>query len=462
MNSYLSWLFESGISLAAFYLAYRFFLNRESLFQSNRGFLLFALFFSVALPFLNISSPVKNLHYSYFIPEVEIIGNMATEKVVNNEAFSVFQILWYIYILVSAFLLLRFLLRLYNLQRFISQNRSLKQGKVFIIKTDMNHAPFSFFNYMVINDNNVNKNDREKIIEHESVHIRQYHSVDLLIIEILTIIQWFNPFIWLYKPALKELHEYLADREVLKKGTNLSLYQQILLNFQLKKEFFTLVNNFNYSLTKKRFIMMTKTKPALRANIKFLVLLPLLAFLLISFTKINASVFQENNPSSENPQITEIIHTPVNLNQGEPVPPMDPVKPVKVKKDEKAPPPPPPPPATASDTLKKNEKDIFIIVEEMPKFGEEDEGGSSFRKYIAENLVYPAEAIKQGMQGRVFVQFIVTSEGDIIDVEIVRGVHELLDAEAIRVIKSSPKWISGKQRGKPVNVRFTFPITFTL
>ncbi len=106
------------------------------------------------------------------------------------------------------------------------------------------------------------------------------------------------------------------------------------------------------------------------------------------------------------------------------------------------------------------EEEVFIVVEDMPKF----KGGKSdgFRKYIANNLDYPQEASEMNIEGRVYVQFAVNSKGEVVDVVVVRGVHPLLDEEAKRVIKSSPRWTPGKQRGRPVKVQFTFPIAFQL
>ncbi|MBE9511292.1 MAG: energy transducer TonB, partial [Bacteroidetes bacterium] len=107
------------------------------------------------------------------------------------------------------------------------------------------------------------------------------------------------------------------------------------------------------------------------------------------------------------------------------------------------------------------EGEIFFIVEDMPKFSYDSiESFDAFRKYVMYNLIYPEEAAKKGTEGKVFVQFVVDKNGDVKNVEIVKGAGPLLDAEAIRVIKSSPRWIPGKQKGKEVNVAFTFPIMF--
>jgi TonB family protein len=427
MNNYVSWLLESGISLALFYLVYRIFLNRENQFQSNRGFLLFALLFSVTLPFIQIPSPIQHLHYSHYLPGVEITANMSLVSTETGKSLSLLQMIWLVYVAGAVLMFSVFVFRLIELIRIIKYNSSSKKGRIRIITTELDHSPFSFLNFLVINDKQLSTEQKEKIIEHESVHIRQFHTIDILIVELFVILQWFNPFVWLYKSSLKELHEYLADRELIRKGTNVPVYQQLLLNFQIRRQFLTLTNNFNYSLTKKRFIMMTKTKTSAFAGIKMAIMLPLVLTIILSLTKLNASG-------------TETL-------------------------EKYSPPPPPPPPASqqkSDDTGKSLTEEIFVVVEQMPKFNEADENGSEFRKYIAENLVYPKEAAKSGIQGRVFVQFIIDSEGFIKDAKVIRSVHELLDAEALKIVESSPKWIPGKQRGKEVNVQFTFPINFVL
>lgn len=106
------------------------------------------------------------------------------------------------------------------------------------------------------------------------------------------------------------------------------------------------------------------------------------------------------------------------------------------------------------------EEEVFVIVEDMPSF----KGGdlNEFRNWVAKNLKYPEIAAENGIQGRVFVQFAVNAKGEVVDVNVVRGVDPALDAEAVRVIKSSPKWAPGKQRGRPVKVQFTFPVVFVL
>ena len=106
------------------------------------------------------------------------------------------------------------------------------------------------------------------------------------------------------------------------------------------------------------------------------------------------------------------------------------------------------------------EEEVFFIVEDMPKF--QGGGKEKFREWIAKNLQYPPIAAENGISGRVFVQFAVNAQGEVVDVKVVRGVDPALDKEAVRVVKSSPRWTPGKQRGRPVKVQFTFPIVFVL
>ena len=106
------------------------------------------------------------------------------------------------------------------------------------------------------------------------------------------------------------------------------------------------------------------------------------------------------------------------------------------------------------------EEEVFFIVEDMPQF--QGGGKEKFREWIAQNLQYPPIAAENGISGRVFVQFAVNAKGEVVDVVVVRGVDPALDKEAVRVVKSSPKWTPGKQRGRPVKVQFTFPIVFVL
>ncbi len=285
----LSLIIEPAISLALFYLAYAIFLRRLTFFRANRYFLLAAVVFSLLLPHINFSPPVSVATYSIIIPEVTITGeappgHIPSERVPVNTA----KLLMTIYIAGAVVLSLRLALRLVHLAFIIGRNRKNRYNNAIIVNLKSEQPPFSFLNYIFINERLYDKEERHKIIEHELVHINQVHSFDLLLLELLTIVQWFNPVAWLYRRSMLEIHEYLADEEIIRKGTNISFYQSLLLNLQLGREYFSPASNFNRSLTLNRIRMMTSIKPAAWKRTGFFILMPALVMLVLMCTKEEA------------------------------------------------------------------------------------------------------------------------------------------------------------------------------
>jgi TonB family protein len=272
-------------------------------------------------------------------------------------------------------------------------------------------APFSFLNRIYINPDNYSQHQVNEIIAHERVHVTQQHTYDCLFYEFLIVFFWFNPIVYKYRTSAKELHEYLADEGAIKSGVSEEVYQQLLFEQATGVSMLTLANSFNYSLLKRRLIMLTKIKSSKWAKIRVLFVLPVILALLV--------VFACNQVEKEELSVTE----------------------------------------DTSKQAEMTEDGAYFTVEEMPEF----EGGDlALKKFIVENVKYPEQAKADGIQGRVFIQFVVNQIGEIEQVKVVRGVDPALDAEAIRVISSLPKWKPGKQSGKPVRVSFTVPINFEL
>jgi TonB family protein len=439
MTDILSWILEPAISLSLFYLGYVLFLKHEAFFRANRYYLLTAILFSFALPYINITSPVAPVNYSFIIPEVSITGAAINqEAAVADGGITASTIIITIYLIVAFMLFGRLALRMRQLYLLVVLNKCTRYGNAYIVNLKSDQAPFSFMNYIFINPGHYNPEEEKKIIEHELVHIGQYHSVDVLILEFLTILQWFNPFAWLFRKSMVEVHEYLADYEMIKKGTNVSFYQTLLMNLQIGREFFLPVNHFNKSLTLNRIRMMTRLRPPSWRKIKFLLLIPAVFVITLMCTK-----YEEEIPGLLNePLIAENINT-------------DPIADELPERES---------PLTAAETfippVMSENNDVFFEVEEMPGF--QGKGQDGFRNYIAENLRYPQIAAESGIQGRAFVQFVVKADGSVADAKIVRGVDPALDREALRVVMASPKWEPGRQRGQAVDVAFTFPINFVL
>lgn len=285
-----------------------------------------------------------------------------------------------------------------------------------VILPDKSHS-FSFFNFIFLSMPAGETPGQSPVLHHEMAHARQWHSLDILLIQIVKIFQWFNPFVYLAEKALQETHEYLADAAVLEQDGEPGRYRLLLLTqvFGLQPGIF---NFFNHSLIKNRLTMMTKEKSPLRNRFKYLAALPLVLLLGLVMC--------------------------CNRNKTEALPP---------------PPPPPPPPPTEELTTTENEP-ALIEVDEQATF----QGGDilKFREWVQKSVVYPEDAIKKGITGKVTLQFAVNSSGKVCDIKILRGVDPMLDNETIRVLESSPDWLPAKKAGSNVKQQFVMPVVFAL
>ena len=470
MDSVINFLLESGVSLALLSLIYVVFLRRETFLRLNRVFLLFSLAFSVILPFLHLRiyepqsvllNEVTVTPYRNLLEAITVYGQDLSGTVIRSISSSNLVIL--IYLLGLLFFSFRFLFRVGQIAMLIHRHPVLKSGKIKFVLIEKEFSPFSFLSYVFIDPSKRNDIDYQEIVTHELEHIRQGHTFDVLILELLTILQWVNPFVWILKKVIRENHEFLADRAVLNKGANILHYKQLLLNqvvgFQLD-----MANNFNSSLIRKRIIMISKIKSSRIANLKYLAgALCLIVLVVIFACEQKETVVAEQIKSeqkiildldgqqlvitgddAEN-QVQKLLRSGnynVNKTEQEGVTYMN-----AVKEEELLP-----------GTLGKNEE-VFFIVEEMPEF---PGGDLALRKFIANSVKYPEIAVENGIQGKVYVSFVVCKDGYVANAKIARGVEPSLDKEALRVVSSLPRWKPGVQRGQAVNVQYTVPINFVL
>ncbi|NOR11624.1 MAG: hypothetical protein GQ545_00020, partial [Candidatus Aminicenantes bacterium] len=198
MSDSLQYLLESGACLAIFYLIYWVFLKKETFFKFNRFFLILSIPLSFVIPLLNITSPIRT---SAVFEEAYMAGSAAGTQ---GQLFSISDIFLLAFFIGSAFFLFRFVLRLTQILLLIRKYGYHIYDGVKVVATDTETAPFSFFNFLFISNSDITDHRFERILTHETTHIKQYHSIDLLIMELLTILQWFNPFVWPYKKSLKE------------------------------------------------------------------------------------------------------------------------------------------------------------------------------------------------------------------------------------------------------------------
>lgn len=285
MNDFVIYLIESGISLALFYSVYWIFLRKDTFFVINRLYLVSSAAFSIIIPFIHITSPtfinITSLIGSRPLLESPAVFSEGSSMPAQSLGISDFLLLIYIWGVV--FFFMRFVYQLLKVLILIRKNGIHRYNGLKIVFIDKDCSPFSFFNYIFINKSNISGDDFQRIVAHEMIHIKQYHSIDLLILEWLTIFQWFNPFVWPYKKSLKETHEYLADYAVIAQGCSAAKYQLLIFEQHVGVKLFELANNFNQSQIKRRITMMTKSKSKGLAKLKFLFLLPMLCFLILAF-----------------------------------------------------------------------------------------------------------------------------------------------------------------------------------
>ncbi|TCN67670.1 M56 family metallopeptidase [Acetobacteroides hydrogenigenes] len=303
----MEFLTKSAAWITIFYLFYRLFLVRETFYRLNRILLLLGIVLSLVLPAVSFTgwfsrqSVVKDVVKVYFKPEVS--QNVATPAVINNKPVAVVamqqpslgsNVGW---LLVAYFLgfTIMLLLLLYNLVRIllVRQRASYLQiNGTRIYEVEADSAAFTFFRWIFLNPSMVNKEDVVQIIEHERIHARKLHSVDLMLAELIRAVLWFNPLAWLYKRLVAQNLEFETDNVILQKGYNRKLYQYSLLNASVSKGGFALVSSFNINHLKTRIAMMNKKRSSKVSMVKMLLMLPvaLMVALVLCFSDVRARI----------------------------------------------------------------------------------------------------------------------------------------------------------------------------
>ncbi len=429
----IEYLIPIAIGLMVLWVAYRLLFTNSNRFQFNRFYLLSAMLFSLALPLFGFlmgqNSPqvvafkqnllggfmLKEITISYgeptavTLPEVEV----ATPTRIH---FSLWQVLGVIYLIGVAVMALLFLFKMAKLVAMIIRSPKRKMDGYTMVFTHKEHGPYSFFRYAFFTDENVNPD----IIRHELSHISHHHSWDILMVELMKIFQWFNPFIYFYKRELQSLHEYIADDDVVATGADKRNYMMLILQQCTAVDFSDMSNNFSLILTKKRIKMITKHEKAKGFWWKLLATLPVLALLLIVNARASAQQVKKTDETVYEFSTKDITN-------------------IKIKK--------------------VDNDSIYQIVEVMPEF---PGGTEKMMDYLSKNIKYPEAAKEKGISGRVFLSFVIEKDGAVSNVKVAKGIGKECDDEALRVVKAMPKWKPGLQKGKPVRVNYMLPIFFKL
>ena len=449
MGAFFIYILKSSVCLVLFYLFFRVLLSKETFHRFNRVALLGVLFLSLLIPFIEVTTnhQVEVQQTMLTIEQVLLMAEMepatvdATGGVAVHEVASLswIEILLLVYLSGIIFFACRNLYSLIRLFRLIHSGKreKLENGTTLVVH-EQEIAPFSWMKYIVISRKDLEENGREILI-HEAAHIRHRHSIDLLVADICIFFQWFNPGAWLLKQELQNIHEYEADETVINEGVNAKEYQLLLIKKAVGTRLYSMANSFNHSKLKKRITMMLKEKSNPWARLKYLYVLPLAAIAVTAFARPEISEKMEEISAVKVNDLAEIVQEKVLQDT------------VKVSKDEKK-------DALVVTGVKSKEEEeivIFEVVEQMPEY---PGGMSALQKYLSEKIAGSPMKGKAG--GRVMVGFTVAETGKIKDVRVLQSDEASLNQEAERIVSEMPDWIPGKQRGRPVPVKYTVPIRF--
>ena len=281
MEAFGVYLLKSAVWLTGFTLIFLVFLRNERFFGLNRAFLLSGIFASIIFPLFT-------WHYAVVLPPLPVeeiqIPEMTGEVAYVPAPAPAIPFYWWIYILGITFLALRLIFQTIKVIKKLRKTGYVKNGPIKIVRTPEYHASFSFFSFVFVNPSTPDI-EAQEIVNHESGHIQNRHWFDLLMMELLRILQWFNPFAWVYAHLVRQNHEYLADEIALRRSSNPAIYQAALLNQVFGVPVISLANSFSNSLNKKRFTMMKKKIYSPFRKLRLLMVLPLIAFVFYAFAR---------------------------------------------------------------------------------------------------------------------------------------------------------------------------------
>lgn len=422
------YLLQVNVGLILFYALYKLVCTRDTFFRSRRFILIVSLVLPFILPFIDVREWLESrdrmimlthFDYSAVLPEI-VVGSEAVET--GNRVFVLSEWIGYLYLAGVVALLVRLAVQAFSLYRLIVRMPEKEINGVCVKCLNDPSGPFSFFGWIFMNPAAVKEGEISEILTHEMAHVKQHHSVDVLLAEMVSICCWMNPFAWLLKREVRLNLEFLADRKVMEAGFATKSYQYHLLGLAYNHKY-GLSNNFNFSHLKQRIIMMNKKKSNAVGHIKYAL------FVLPAFALLVAGNISCSQDASQTEDAKEEVVAPVSPEAKE---------------------------APADSTAKE---EVFMVAEQMPEY---PGGMKEMLKFLQENVKYPENAMKNNVQGRVIVQFVVEKDGTPTEFKVLRSVDPDLDAEALRVMKAMPKWKPGMQKGQVVRVKFTVPVSFKL
>jgi len=486
MITFINYLIEVNLGLVFFYALYWLLLQNENQFGFNRIYLMGSLCASLLFPAFTIESQslvlIPSLSESmpaHWLPEITVYGDgqAAPERVIAPAS----KWIWitYAYLTITAIILLIFIIQLVAIARLYITARRYAWKNYIVAESANVKGIFSFFQFIFLSPaENLDEHEKLEILRHEEVHIQKLHSFDILLIHIIGIVCWFNPVIKRYKKSLVQIHEFEADARSVE-GRDVNEYCGLLAKVALQSHGYVLANHFTNSFTLKRITMMKTVRKKIKQwKVVTVSVTALMIFFAVAcqdqilneisdstLTQVAefpdvvkndiASKYQAKYPGAkfnyiegDADEIREKFSANTSAKQillnTYPFPDRKIVGVLTMD---------------VSNLELKNQDEVYAIVEESA----EPKGGmTEFYNYVAANLKYPAEARAKGIEGRVFIEFVVNQDGSISDVKPIKGIGAGCDEEAVKIVASAEPWNPGKQHGIAVKQRMVIPIIYSL
>jgi len=330
------YLIKSTLLLGVLFVLYKLLLENEKMHRFNRFFLLFALLFGLTAPLISFDIHPEQSIGGVEMQQIERVVNAPAEavsksveplvapkqKALNKTPattkepdwpIGVLEILLGLYVLITYLLLIRFAGGLLDIRNKIKAGSHEAAGPATLVLLDESVIPQSFFKYIFLERESFESGEIEpEILDHELTHVRQLHSLDVLLVEFLKVIFWFNPFLYFYKHAIKLNHEFIADESVVSKVSSPSDYQKMLIQVTPGNKPMSITSSINFSLTKKRIRMMFRSYSPVRSGSKSLLLLPVLVLLVLTFCSKKTDSSDQNSG-----ELYSVPELHVDLNRSE-------------------------------------------------------------------------------------------------------------------------------------------------
>ena len=415
MNPFLLYIARAGLYLSLFYAFYLLVMRRTTFFRLNRALLLSGSYLCLLLPLIRL----RKVSASVLASDLTMVGVGAGPAEQALQTFFPWkEVLLAFYLSGAVITLALYLVSAWKMHGMIRKGESTERDGCRLIILEQEAPSFSWGRKVVISRRDLE--ETPAVYTHELMHVQCRHSLDLLLFLPVQLLLWWNPLVWITREELRLLHEYEADEGVIQKGIDATQYQLLLVRKAVGEHRFSLASGFQHAKLKNRITMMLKPSSSCWMRWSYLALIPVLAVVMFACNPTRKS----KTPAPETQeQETLSTEAPADDAAAEAVP--------------------------------------FSLMDRKPSFNGGD--ANEFAKWVNTQLQYPEQAKKDGAQGRVLIQFTIGSDGVVRDAQVLRGVREDLDAEALRIISSSPKWEPGYDAdGKAVPVTFSVPIVYKL